>query len=304
MRKVLVTGGAGFVGSHLVEELIGRGYEVVVFDNLSTGSLKNLEFVSECDFIHGDIRNFETVKSAMIGCDTVLHMAALPRITPSFENPLEGFSVNVTGTANVLEAAKQLGIKYVLYPGSSSLFADTTIFPTPPDAPKMPSKSPYSFQKLLAEYLCRHYHRMYGLNIATMRLFNVFGDRMPSSGSYAIVAGIFLNQKKEGKPLTIKGDGTQRRDFTYVKDIVKSMVYGAERRITGTFHLGTGKNHSVNEIAYKIDPHGQREYLPLGTGDYPVTLADNIKARNELDFYPTVDIMKWLDKQLDKQLVG
>lgn len=298
MKRVFCTGGAGFIGSHLVEELFSKGHEVVVFDNLSTGKLDNLSNVSDCEFVHGDIRDFEAVKRAMTGCDTVFHMAALPRITPSFSNPLEGFSVNVTGTVNVLEAARQLGVKYVLYPGSSSLFADTTVFPTPPDSPKMPSKSPYSSQKLLAEYLCRHYHRLYGLNIATMRLFNVFGDRMPSSGSYAIVAGIFLNQRAKGIPLTIKGDGTQRRDFTYVKDIVRSMVFGAERRITGVFHLGSGKNYSVNELAYKIDPKGQREYLPLGVGDYPVTLADNSKARNELEFEPTVDIMKWLDKQL------
>lgn len=291
-----MTGGAGFIGSHLVAKLSAEGYFPTVYDNLSTGDKNNLKGTANYVFHYGDITDFQHLKETMAGHDTVYHLAALPRITPSIADPLTAHHANLTGTLNVLEAARQVGVKHVIFAGSSSVFGKTASMPMHEDDPKTPN-SPYAYQKWASEGYLSLYSTLYGLKTSVLRFFNVFGERMPKTGSYAVVAGIFLDQKDQGNPLTIKGDGEQRRDFTYVGDVVNALIATGDRGLEGTYHIGTGTNHSVNEIADAIDPEGTREHLPLGPGDYPETLADITKARMKLGYDPQTDIMDWLREQ-------
>lgn len=290
--KVLVTGGAGFIGSHLVEELVEDGHDVTILDNLATGTLDNLHHINNYVFYKEDVRDFDAVRKHMEGKDVVFHLAALPRITPSLADPLLPHNVNLTGTLNVLEAASKTGT-FVVFSGSSSVFGKTSVIPMREDDPKNPG-SPYALQKLMCESYIQLYRRLYGLKCAVLRFFNVYGARQPQTGAYAVVAGIFQAQKAQGLPLTIKGDGTQRRDFTYVGDVVSALITVGEQKLEGTYHIGSGKNHSVNELADAIDPGGEREYLPLSAGDYPVTLADLTKSQNAFGYKPSVDILDWL----------
>lgn len=295
MQRVLVTGGAGFIGSHLVEALIQSGRDVTIIDNLSTGNVENLanDVARKAKFVEEDIRNYAALNTVMKGIDTVYHLAALPRIGPSIQDPITAHDVNLTGTLNVLEAARQNGVNHVLFSGSSSIFGPGASIPMKEDSPINPT-SPYAYQKSAGEGYLALYRKIYGLKTSVLRLFNVFGPRMPQTGSYAIVVGIFMAQKKAGKPFTIKGDGTQRRDFTFVHDIVKGFLAAGKKGADGTFHLGTGVNHSVNELADIIDPGGKREFLPFPIGDYPLTLADISKAKRELGYEPSMDILDWL----------
>lgn len=295
MKSIWISGAAGFVGSNLVKALSNKGYVPKCFDDLSLGKLSNLE--GNYTFEKGTILDFEAVKKSMAGCDTVIHLAALPRINPSILEPLPAHAVNLTGTLNVLEAARQNNVEQFIYAGSSSIFGKESVMPLKEDSPKRPN-SPYAYQKLASEGYLHLYNRLYGLNSTILRFFNAFGSKMPQTGSYAIVAGIFMYQKAYGLPLTIKGTGEQKRDFTWVGDICQGIITAAEKRVVGTYHLGSGTQVSINQLAEAIDPGGKREHLEASKGDYPETLADITKAKEALGFKPTVQVLDWIKENL------
>lgn len=292
--KYIVTGGAGFIGSNLVDSLVDGGHEVIVIDNLSTGKEDNVNSKAKlliCDISHND--SITIMTEVMKGADTVFHLAALARVQPSIENPHEYNKVNVNGTLHILTAAKEAGVRRVVYSASSSAYGDATIFPTPEDHPTDPL-SPYGLQKLIGEQYCRVFYHCYGLETVSLRYFNVFGERQSLDGAYKLVMGIFVDQRLKGKPLTITGDGEQRRDFTYVGDVVKANILASSSSLVGageSINIGNGDNRSVNEIADLIG--GPKEYIEKRL-EPEQTLADNTKAKNLLGWQPTTSVEEWI----------
>lgn len=268
--KCLVTGGLGFIGSHLVDELIKQGHKVYIVDNLSTGKRENLN--PKAVFYENGIVS-RTFWKQMHEVDVVYHTAALPRIQPSIKNPIKSHKTNVNGTLNVLEYCRRYKAK-LIFSGSSSIFKGDSL-PTKETDAKEP-KSPYSLQKWLCEQYIELYHKLYGLDYVILRYFNVYGPRQLTEGAYACVLGIFLNQKEQGKPLTITNDGEQRRDFTHVKDVVRANIMAIDWQ--GTFNIGAGKNYSINELADLVG--GEKEYIGYRKGEVKSTLCDNSKAQS------------------------
>jgi UDP-glucose 4-epimerase len=294
--KYIVTGGAGFIGSNLVDSLVNEGHEVIVIDNLSTGKEDNVNSKAKlltCDISHKD--HIATMTEAMKGADTVFHLAALARVQPSIENPHEFNKVNVNGTLYILTAAKEAGVRRVVYSASSSAYGDATIFPTPEDHPTDPL-SPYGLQKLIGEQYCRVFYHCYGLETVSLRYFNVFGERQSLDGAYKLVMGVFADQRLKDKPLTITGDGEQRRDFTYVGDVVLANILASNSPLVGkgeSINIGNGDNRSVNEIADLIG--GPKEYIKKRL-EPQQTLADNRKAKELLNWKPTTTVEEWIPK--------
>lgn len=280
MAKCLVTGGAGFIGSHVVDTLIERGHHVYVIDDLSTGSPSNVN--PKAEFREGDINDPSAYPKR---ADYVFHLAALARIQPSIKNPIESHNVNVDGTLQVLEFCRQKKAK-IIFSSSSSIYSGEEL-PTNELSSKKP-KSPYAMQKLMCEQYIRLYRELYGVEYAVLRYFNVFGERQITEGAYAAVIGIFLNQKQQGHRLTITGDGEQKRDFTYVGDVARANLMAMHWQ--GTFNIGTGTNYSINEVASFVK--GKRKYLPGRKGEVQITLANNHKA-SEMGWEPTVSIKEW-----------
>ena len=281
--KCLVTGGAGFVGSNLIKRLL-EGYDnrIISLDNYTTGNVENQH--KGCKYIHGDIRDYK----ALGNFDIIFHMAALPRIGPSFKNPREVFETNVQGTQNILEYARVYNIP-VIYAGSSSFHGGVY-------------KNPYTFTKWQGEELCKMYSNIFGVPTSICRFYNVYGDHMINEGAYRTVLSIFKEQYEKGEPLTITGDGEQRRDFTHVDDVVNGMIrvmramfgevdmfyHGAE------FELGRGKNYSINEI---VDMFGsERTYIDAIPGEARTTLRENDNARNVLKWKPKNNIGDWINE--------
>lgn len=294
--KYIVTGGAGFIGSNLVDSLVDGGHEVIVIDNISTGKQENVNSKARlfiCDISHQD--SIATMAEVIKGADTVFHLAALARVQPSIENPHEFNRVNVNGTLHVLTAAKEAGVRRVVYSASSSAYGDATIFPTPENHPTDPL-SPYGLQKLIGEQYCRVFYHCYGLETVSLRYFNVFGERQSLDGAYKLVMGIFADQRLKGKPLTITGDGEQRRDFTYVGDVVKANILASSSSLVGkgeSINIGNGDNRSINEIANLIG--GPKEYIEKRL-EPEQTLADNTKAKQLLVWQPTTTVEEWVPK--------
>ena len=301
--RVLVTGGAGFIGSHLVDRLVELGHEVRVIDNLSLGKRENVN--PRAIFFGIDISNRWVLKNYRVfeGVDYVFHCAAMPRIQPSIQNPDESFSNNLLGTNNVLVAAKEAAVKGVIFSGSSSVYGDQRISPLVESLPPKP-KNPYALHKLMGEELCRQFTDLYNLPTVCLRYFNVYGERQVTEGAYATVVGIFLRQKAKGEPLTIVGDGEQRRDFTYVHDVVSANISAMEHvsSLAGqVINIGTGENYSVNEIAGMINnigPNTGTKQLPPRPGEARETLADISKAKKFLGYQPTISLRTWLDSRL------
>tara|TARA_R110002073_G_scaffold38161_9_gene109702 strand:+ start:852 stop:1760 length:909 start_codon:yes stop_codon:yes gene_type:complete len=295
MKKVLVTGGAGFIGSNLVDQLISDGADVLILDNLSTGKKENVN--PEAQFIMCDIAyaKIDYLVEQMEGVDVVFHLAAKARVQPSIEDPVSFHDANVTGTLNILLAAHTAGVKRVVYSASSSCYGDTLKFPTPEYAPKKPM-SPYGLQKYLGEQYCKMFSNVYGLDTVSLRYFNVYGERMLLEGGYCLVMGVFASQMLDGKPMTIANDGEQRRDFTYVGDVVKANILAAthKKSLNGdVFNIGNGKNFSVNEVADMFGgekKYGEKRIEPSQT------LADNSKANLDLDWQPTGNLPIWIKK--------
>ena len=227
MRKVLVTGGAGFIGSNLVDALISKGIQVIVIDNLSTGKKDNIN--QDAVFFNLDLCSVSQTELIDIlkGVDTIFHLAALARVQPSIENPFPYHESNVTATLNVLYAASKSRVKRLVYSASSSCYGNTKKIPQVEDDPTNPL-SPYGLQKYIGEQYCRMFSQVYGLDTVSLRYFNVYGERMSLEGAYCLVTGIFARQMKQGNQLTITNDGNQRRDFTYVGDVVQANIIAAE----------------------------------------------------------------------------
>lgn len=296
MKKYLVTGGAGFIGSHIVDRLVEDGHEVIVVDNFCSGKKENLN--PKAKVFNLDISNAankEKITSLMSGCAGVFHLAALARVQPSIEDPVGFNKANVDGTLNILICAKNTGVKRVVYSASSSAYGDASIFPTPEDHPTDPL-SPYGLQKLIGEQYCRVFHHCYGLETVCLRYFNIYGERQSLSGAYCLVMGIFANQRINNQPLTIVGDGEQKRDFTYVGDVVNANILAMNSKKVGSgesINIGNGNNRSVNEIADLIG--GEKIHLEKRLE--PVkTLADNKKAKQLLGWEPSMTVEKWIPK--------
>lgn len=247
--KCLVTGGAGFIGSHLVDELIKRKHKVIVIDNLSNGTRKNLN--PKAQFVKKDIRNLESIEPHFKGVDFVFHLAALPRVQFSIEHPIEANDNNINGTLNILEAAKRAKIKRVIYAASSSIYGDQPKYPFKEDMPAN-VMSPYALHKYVGELYCKMYSFLHELETVCLRYFNVYGPRASTEGAYALVTAIFLRQKKKGEPLTVTGNGKQSRDFTHVSDIVRANILAMKSKKVGkgeVINIGGGKDQQIIKVA-------------------------------------------------------
>ena len=295
MKKAIVTGGAGFIGSNLVDTLIDDGWSVSVIDDFSTGKKENLNPAAYC--WNKNIANIDVEHLAefMEGVDVVFHLAALARVQPSIEDPIPYDKVNIGGTLRILHAAAKAGVRRVVYSASSSAYGETKILPTPENAPTNPL-SPYGLQKYVGEQYCKMFSEVYGLDTVSLRYFNVYGERMNLEGAYCLVMGIFAKQMLDGKPLTITNDGNQRRDFTYVGDVCKANILAATREENfkgDVFNIGNGDNFSVNEVADMLGgekTYGEKRIEPFET------LADNAKANLDLDWQPKGDLPTWIKK--------
>lgn len=293
--KCLVTGGAGFIGSNLVDKLVELGHDVNCIDNESSDA--NIEFYynEKVKNYKLDICDYDKILPLFENVDYVFHLAAEARIQPSIKNPLKAVRSNVLGTANVLQASREKRVKRVIYSSTSSGYGFNPI-PNSEDQPD-DCLNPYSVSKVGAEKLCSMYTKLFGLKTIVLRYFNVYGDRQPLKGQYAPVIGIFKRQKENGEPLTIVGDGLQRRDFTNVRDVVQANVLSATKDIDenlyGTvFNVGTGTNHSVLEVAKMISDN--YVFIDARLGEMRETLADNSKIRKILGWEPSVKLEDYI----------
>lgn len=284
----VVTGGAGFIGSHMVDLLVGEGYRVAVVDNLVGGRRENLaQHASHPDVaLHErDIRTLEPREPLFADAEYVFHFAGIGDIVPSIERPLEYMSVNVMGTAKVLECARAAGVRKLVYAASSSCYG-LAATPTREDHPLDP-RYPYALSKLQGEQAAFHWHRVYGLPVQSIRIFNAYGTRSRTSGAYGAVFGVFLRQKLEGKPLTVVGDGTQSRDFLYVTDVAQAFWHAARGPEVGTFYnVGAGSPQSVNRLVSLLGC--EAVHIPKRPGEPDCTWADIGKIRRELGWEPKV----------------
>jgi UDP-glucose 4-epimerase len=284
--KAVVTGGAGFIGSHLVDALVLRGDEVHVVDNFAAGRRED-RINPKATYHEVDIRDFDMLAPIVAGAKYVFHEAALPRVQFSIENPELTFSVNASGTISVLRAAHEGGVGRVVYAASSSAYGDQETLPLSEGLPAQP-KSPYGLQKYIGELSCRLWSEIYGLPTVSLRYFNAYGPKFDPDGAYALVIGKFFKQRTEGVPLTITGEGTNTRDYTHVRDIVRANLLAAESGKVGkgeVLNIGAGRNVSVNDLAAMIG--GPSVHIPLRL-EPAHTLADNSLAKKLLGWEPTI----------------
>jgi UDP-glucose 4-epimerase len=284
----VVTGGAGFIGSHMVDNLLAHGYRVHAVDNLVSGRVSNLaQQKSNPDLVfeERDIRALEPGNSLFAGAKLVIHFAGIGDIVPSIERPLEYMSANVQGTVHVLECARHAGVQKLVYAASSSCYglADT---PTREDAPIAP-QYPYALSKYMGEQSSFHWHKVYGLPVNSIRIFNAYGTRVRTTGAYGAVFGVFFRQKLAGKPFTVVGDGSQRRDFLYVTDVAEAFRLAAESDKTGEiWNLGAGNPQPVNRLIDLLG--GEKVYVPKRPGEPDCTWADISKITRDLGWKPRV----------------
>ena len=296
--KSLVTGGAGFIGSHIVDKLIELGHEVIAIDNESAESNEEFYWNDEAQNYKYDICDYEKTRSLYDGIDYVFHLAAESRIQPAILNPIEAVTKNCVGTCTVLQCAREAGVKKVIYSSTSSGYG----FNEPPNHENQPDDclNPYSVSKVAGEKLCKMYTKLFGLKTVIFRYFNVYGERQPIKGQYAPVIGIFLRQRKDGESLTIVGDGEQRRDFTHVSDVVQANILAATKDVDDEFYgelynVGNGVNYSINEIANVISDN--QINIPPRIGEARTTLANNGKLRTIFEWRPQVNLMDWIKSQ-------
>ncbi|HEV8318463.1 MAG TPA: SDR family oxidoreductase [Vicinamibacterales bacterium] len=304
MAQYLVTGGAGFIGSHLAEELVRRSERVRVVDSLITGKRRNLAHLREVEFIEGDLANIDVAQRAVAGVDFVLHQAAIPSVPRSVQDPITSNRANIDASLNVLVAARDAGVRRVVYAGSSSAYGNT---PTLPKVETMPTAplSPYALQKLVAEQYCQMFTQLYGLETVTIRYFNVFGPRQDPSSPYSGVISLFISALCDGRQPTIYGDGEQTRDFTYVANVVDGVLrachaHGASGEV---INVATGGRISLNQlfrtvrdlVGAKIEPI----YRDVRPGDVRDSQADISKARRLLGYEPVVTFEEGLEKTVE-----
>jgi UDP-glucose 4-epimerase len=299
-KAVVVTGGAGFIGSHLAEELLKRRYKVIILDDLSTGKLENTRLFikregarstrdklgekprNSVEFVHGSITDLPLVKNVFQGIDYVYHQAAIPSVPRSIEDPQATHEANITGTLNVLLAAKDNGVKKVIYASSSAVYGDTPTLPKTEDMSPNP-QSPYAVTKLAGEYYCQVFHQVYGLPTVCLRYFNVYGLRQDPGSQYAAVIPAFIQKVLDNRPPIIFGDGEQTRDFTFIKDVVGANILAAEGDATGVYNIGRGERISINRLAELVIRLVGNSVAPVHRepkpGDIGHSLADISKAR-------------------------
>lgn len=284
-RKAVVTGGAGFIGSNLAEELLSRGFAVEVVDDLSGGIREKVP--AEAVFHQTDILDSDALRRIFAGATYVFHLAARPRVPYSIEHPQETHRVNADGTLSVLVAARDAGVRRVVYSASSSAYGDQATLPLREDMPPAPVH-PYGLQKYIGEEYCRLFSSIYGLSTVSLRYFNVYGPKLNPDGAYALVVGVFLKERQRGEPLTIVGDGEQTRDFTHVRDVVRANILAAESARVGkgeVLNIGGGRNVTVNHLANLFG--GERTHTPARI-EAKDSLADISKARELLGWEPTI----------------
>ena len=296
----LVTGGAGFIGSHLVDRLAADGHRVTVIDNMALGRRENLDRAAatgKVEIIEADIADFESIKSHFAGVDWVFHLGAMASIVPSIEDPITYHRANVDGTINVLEAARKAGVARFLYAASSSCYGIPDVFPTPESAAIRPMY-PYALTKYLGERYVMHWAELYGMPAVSLRLFNVFGPRHRTKGAYGAAFGVFLAQKLAGVPLTVVGDGTQTRDFTFVSDVVDAFLAAARADVSGEiFNVGSDDTYSVNRLVELIG--GPTVNIPKRPGEPDCTFADIAKIKTMLGWHPRVSFEQGVAKMLE-----
>ena len=292
--KYVVVGGAGFIGSNIVDKLVEQNHEVVIIDNLSTGKMENVNPKASVEYIDiSNVNECPNMVEIMSGADALFLLAAKARVQPSIENPVEYETNNTIGTLNVLKCASDAGVRRVVYSASSSAYGNTEKLPSVESDPINPM-SPYGAQKYYGEVMCKMFSEVYGLETVSLRYFNIYGERQNVGGAYAMVIGIFADQKLRGEVMTINGDGEQRRDFTYVGDVVNANILASQSENVGNgevINIGNGDNRSINDIADMIG--GERIHRE------PViepreTLADNSLAEELLGWKPTQNIEDWV----------
>ena len=297
MTTAIVTGGAGFIGSHLVDALLAENISVRVIDNYSTGRPENLAHVAgQVELVEADFAKSGSWQKLFQDTDWVFHLGALADIVPSIQRPADYFQANVDGTFNVLEAAKNAGVKRYVYAASSSCYGIPDKYPTS-EAAEISPQYPYALTKRLGEELVMHWAQLYNLPAIALRLFNVYGPRSRTSGTYGAVLGVFLAQKLANKPFTVVGDGTQTRDFTYVTDVANAFLTAAQSSVREEiFNVGSGETVSVNRLVELLG--GEVTYIPKRPGEPDCTYADIAKIRRELKWQPKVDIKQGVNNVL------
>ncbi len=297
--RALITGGAGFIGSHLAELLLAEGHEVVAIDSLASGRTANLKQLGTnpgLSFHKIDIRDASALAACFGGVDWVFHMAGLADIVPSIEAPGDYFQTNVQGTLNVLECARSAGVKRLVYAASSSSYGIPEMYPTPETSPIQP-QYPYALTKYMGEELVLHWAQTYKLPAVSLRLFNVYGPRSRTTGAYGAVFGVFLAQKIHGKPFTVVGDGRQTRDFTYVTDVVRAFLAAAKSDISAVaMNVGSGNHYSVNRLVELLG--GDVVHIPKRPGEPDCTFGDTTRIRALLDWAPQVSLEAGVAKML------
>jgi len=287
--KIIVTGGAGFIGSHIVDQLLDNDNQVIAIDNLSTGRPENLRQHEEnpnFSLVEEDIVDFDAIIKYFDDVDWVFHMAALADIVPSIQHPQDYFRTNVDGTFSVLEASRKAKIKRFVYAASSSSYGIPDVYPTPENASIHP-EYPYALTKYLGECLALHWGGVYNLPVVSLRFFNVYGPRARTSGTYGAVFGVFLSQKVHGKPYTVVGDGAQTRDFTFVTDVANACITAAKSNLScEVMNVGSGNTYSINNLVELMD--GDITYIPKRPGEPECTYADTTKIQKLLDWKPSV----------------
>ena len=292
MLNVVVTGGAGFIGSHVVERLLNENCSVRVIDNLSTGRqdlvdlfVKNPNYKFTC----GDINDLAATEKAYLGANWIIHLAALADIVPSIERPVEYHKANVDGTVTVMEMARKYKVKRVVYAASSSCYGIPGTYPTPETQAAAP-QYPYALTKYLGEQIVMHWGRLYNIPSVSLRFFNVYGPRSRTSGTYGAMFGVFLAQKIHGKPFTVVGDGTQSRDFTYVTDVVDAIWTAAKSDLQNEiFNVGSSGHYSINRLVELLGG-GEIQYIPKRPGEPDITFADVNKIKAKLGWTAKVSI--------------
>ena len=298
--KSLVTGGAGFIGSNLVDKLVKLGHKVVVIDNEYSDVHEQFYYNEKAEYHNLDIRD-QATRNLYDDVDYVFHLAAEARIQPAVLNPIEAVSINSVGTCTVLQFAREAKVKRVIYSSTSSGYG----LNEPPNVEAQPDDclNPYSVSKVNGEKLCSMYTNLFGVKTIILRYFNVYGNRHPLKGQYAPVIGIFLRQLRDEEPLTIVGDGEQRRDFTNVLDVVDANILAATKQLDDdafgqVYNVGTGINHSINEIASMISDN--TEYIPPRLGEARITLAHNSRIKGTLGWEPKIKLEDWIESALPK----